>query len=245
MSSPIPPTPVVYDASTVHVRREQLPRQFRYGLCLWLVDVDELPIARGFGVFARFRSRDHVGDRSQSIRANIDEVLAHNGVEPGEGPVLMLAAPAFLGYVFNPLSLFWCYDGRGGLRAVVAEVHNTYGGRHTYVLGPDDNGHAATDKQFLVSPFLGADGRYELRVPQPDEHLNIRVRLRRSGKTAFVATLTGTRHSPRARTLTRLALRYPFPTLRVAALIRWQGLRLWLRRVRMPDQNPAHQEETS
>ena len=244
MTTGPPLTPMLYDATTVHVRREPVHRRFRYGLYLWLVDIDDLPRLRSpLGVLARFRARDHIGDARRSIRANIDRELDRSGVGSGDGPVIMLAAPAFLGYVFNPLSLFWCYNADGALRAVVAEVHNTYGARHAYVLSPGPDGRVGTDKRLPVSPFLADDGRYEIRVPIPGRTLNVSVQLRQRGRTSFVATLIGERHAPRTRTLLGLALRYPLPTLRVSALIRWQGVRLWLRRLPITNDNRRRRQE--
>lgn len=232
-------TPALYRARTVHKRTDGAKRRFAYGLYLWLVDLDSLPqLPRPFGVLARFRARDHVGDPGRTIRTNIDELLHAQGLGPVDGQVLMLASPAFLGYTFNPLSLFWCLDTSGAVRCVVAEVHNTYGGRHAYVLRPDRDSHATAGKSLYVSPFLGTDGRYELRVPLPDQRLAIGVKLYRDGdRPAFVATLTGSRRPARTGELLRLVARYPFPTLRVSALIRWQGIRLWLRRVPITQQS--------
>lgn len=230
-SAPVPHTPALYAAHTVHLRRERLTRRFAYGTYLWLVDVDELPRLPGpLAPLARFRTRDHVGDPARSIRANIDDLLAAHDLDVTGGRVLMLASAAVLGHVFNPLSLFWCFDDGGMLRCVVAEVHNTYGGRHAYVLRPDEHGHAATPKELYVSPFFAVDGRYELRVPVPGDRLAVDVRLFRGGdRPAFIATLSGERRPGRTGELLRLLARYPFPTLQVAALIRWQGIRLWLR----------------
>src|SRR5699024_2735809 len=144
----------------------------------WLVDLDDLPrLPRPFGMLARFRSEDHVGDPGRSLRYNIDALLADHDIDSREHRILMLASPSFLGYTSNPLSLFWCCADTGTGRPVVAEVQTTYGGRHSYVLSPDPRGRATVDKRLYVSPFLHNDGRYELRVPPPDERLAASVRL--------------------------------------------------------------------
>lgn len=225
--------PALYRARTVHRRFGRFERRFAYGLYLWLVDLDDIPrLPRPFGVLARFRSRDHVGDPGRTLRDNIDALLAEHAVDSRRCRILMLTSPAFLGYTFNPLSLFWCLDDSGAARCAVAEVHNTYGGRHAYVLHPGHDGRATAEKQLYVSPFLHNDGRYELRVPAPDERLAVSVRLYgEDSRPTLLATLTGARRPARIGELLRLATRFPLPTLRVAALIRWQGIRLWLRRV--------------
>lgn len=238
--------PVLYRARTVHRRLGHFERRFAYGMYLWLVDIDDLPrLPRPFGVLARFRSRDHVGDPERTLRDNIDALLSEHGIDSRESRILMLASPAFLGYTFNPLSLFWCLDDTGTARQVVAEVHNTYGERHAYVLRPDPSARAATDKELYVSPFLHNDGKYELRVPVPDERLVVTVRLLgNDSRPALIATLTGVRRTAALRQVFRLAIRFPLPTLRVAALIRWQGIRLWARRVPM-SKRPSRREHES
>jgi DUF1365 family protein len=121
--------------------------------------------------------------------------------------------------------------GVGELVAVIAEVHNTYGGRHVYVLRPDESGKDTVGKQFYVSPFLPMGGTYLMRTPVPDEKLAVSIALRQGGQTPFVATLTGRGRQITTRSAFAALLRWPLLTLRTAALIRWQGIRLWLRKV--------------
>ena len=137
-----------------------------------------------------------------------------------------------LGYVFNPLTLYWCHGPAGELRCVVAEVHNTYGGRHGYLLRPDAAGaekELRTDKEFYVSPFFPVDGRYRMRLPPPGARLDVTVHLDREGGRAFTATVRGTRRAVSTASLLRLALRHPWSTLAVSAAIRAHGIRLYLR----------------
>ena len=145
----------------------------------------------------------------------------------------MLANPRSLGHVFNPLTVFWCYGPSGELRAVIAEVHNTYRGRHCYLLRPDVDGHARVDKEFYVSPFFTVDGTYDMKFSEPGEELQINIDLRRGSgaEPAFRASVAG-RRLPRSRgSIIRAVLAQPFVSRRVMLLIRWQGVRLWLRRV--------------
>ena len=99
----------------------------------------------------------------------------------------MLANARVLGHVFDPLSVFWCYDSDGGLVCVVAEVHNTYGERHAYLLRPDEAGTAVTDKGFYVSPFFDVTGTYELRFTLTPDLVATTVTLRRHDAVAFSA----------------------------------------------------------
>jgi DUF1365 family protein len=129
----------------------------------------------------------------------------------------------------------WGIDprGDGGLEliAVIAEVHNTYGGRHVYLLRPDQAGRDTVGKEFYVSPFLPMGGDYLMRTPVPGDDLAVSIALRQGGQTPFVATLSGRGRPITTRSAVTALLRWPLLTLRTAALIRWQGVRLWLRRV--------------
>jgi hypothetical protein len=212
------PAPALYDVTIRHTRTTPIRNAFRYRSFYWLVDADEPPQLRWPArLLATFDHRDHL-DVRQSLR---DE-----GIEADR--ILMLANARTLGYVFNPISVHWCYSG-GILAAVVAEVHNTYGGRHAYVVRPDALGVAETDKQLYVSPFYPVDGRYRLNVPEPGERLSLSITLQRPDGEPFSATMTGERCPATTRSLLRMWWRYPLAPLRITALIRWQGLRLWRR----------------
>lgn len=213
------------------------------GYC-WLVDLDALPVLpRGLRRLAEFRSADHFGDPSRTLRENVDQRLAEDGIDLHGGRVLMLAYPRVAGYVFNPLSVFWCHDRAGRLACVLAEVHNTYGGRHVYLLQPDERGRARTDKRFYVSPFHPVDGRYTLSLPVPGKTVDLVVTLHRPGATPFVATLRGTGRPATAGAVVRASLRHPIHPLAVAVRIRLQGIKLVLRR--LPVQPRPHAQETS
>ncbi|MET1071098.1 MAG: DUF1365 domain-containing protein, partial [Umezawaea sp.] len=157
--------------------------------------------------------------------------LAERGVDLAGGRVLMLANARLLGHVFNPLSVYWCHRPDGSLACVVAEVHNTYGERHPYLLHTDPVGRAQVDKAFYVSPFLEMGGRYLMRLPEPGERLSVTIALRQDGRTPFTAGLHGTRTDATPANLARLLVRRPLMTLRVSALIRAHGIALWLRRL--------------
>jgi DUF1365 family protein len=224
--------PGIYDAEVRHVRRQALDRTFGHRTHLWLVDLDALPdLPRWLRPFARFEGRDHLGDPDRTIRQNLDAYLAGHGVDLAGGRVLMLANARAFGHVVNPISVYWCHRPDGALACVVAEVHNTYGERHCYLLSTDDAGRARTDKDFYVSPFLAVAGEYAMRLPEPDERLALAISLRQDGRTALTATLVGDRRPATPTTLARMLLRRPFVTHRTSALIRRHGIALWLRRL--------------
>jgi len=233
------PQPRIYFATTGHRRNSNAPgavsRTFSYSTCYWLVDVDNLPVLpRVLRPFTRFTAGDHLGDPGSSLADNARAVLTENGVAADR--ILLLTCPRVAGHVFNPLSVFYCFTTSAGadpaeLTAVIAEVHNTYGGRHVYLLRPDDAGRDTVGKQFYVSPFLPMGGTYLMRTPLPGDGLSVSIALRQGGQTPFVATLTGRGRPITTGSAITALLRWPLLTLRTAALIRWQGIRLWLRKV--------------
>ncbi len=143
----------------------------------------------------------------------------------------MLANARVLGHVFNPLTVYWCHRQDGTQACVVAEVHNTYGERHCYLMRTDEDGRAGAAKEFYVSPFLPVDGEYRMRLPLPDERVALVITLRQNGSTALTATVVGERRPATPASVARMATRRPLVTLRTSALIRRHGVALWLRRL--------------
>ncbi len=209
--------PALYAAEVTHTRRAPINNRFRYRASYWLVDYDEFPRPSGIAWrLARFERSDH-----SDVRA----VLAEHAITADR--ILMLAMSRTLGYVFNPISVFWCYDATGGRLAVLAEVHNTYGERHTYLLRPDENGRSEVDKELYVSPFFPVDGHYDIRVSEPGASLSVTVTLHRYNGAPFVASLRGERRTASRANVVRASLVHP--AVRTAILIRWQAVRLWMR----------------
>lgn len=235
-------TNALYDATVAHVRRIDPPHAFAHRVYLWRVDLDDLPrLPWWLQPFARFDRRDHfVATDPRGIREKLDAWLAERGVDLRGGKVVMLAAARVLGYVFNPISVYWCHDPGGELACVVAEVHNTYGGRHAYLLHPDDAGRARAAKEFYVSPFQQMDGEYRMRLPRPEALLDLTVALRRENTTPLVATLRGVRRPVNPRWLARLVLARPLLPQRVSALIRRHGVALWLRKAAVVPRTPQN-----
>jgi predicted NAD/FAD-binding protein/DUF1365 family protein len=225
----------VYDTTIRHTRRAPFTRTFEHRSHTWLVDLDRLP---DHGVLGRFEARDHLGDPSLPIRANVEAFLAREGVGLDGGRILMAAHARAFGYCFNPITVFWCWDSSGELAATVVEVHNTYGDRHAYLVHPDAQGRASTPKAMYVSPFHGTDGTYELAVPVPGRRLRIAVTLHGEDGAVFSASLSGRRTG-------RGAWRAAPAALRGSVLIRAHGVWLWLRRLPLRPRPPHHQEGVS
>ncbi|MFF4660871.1 DUF1365 domain-containing protein [Streptomyces sp. NPDC001381] len=222
--------PALYPCTITHVRTAPTRYTLRHRTYLWLIDPDRPPdLPRALRPLARFDPRDHFTGEHPTVRAGLDAFLASQGEPPADGPVAMLTHARVLGHVFNPLTLYWCHDPHGGPGRVVAEVHNTYGGRHCYLLHPDATGSARTAKEFYVSPFFPVDGAYRMRLPPPGDRLALTVHLDRDGGHPFTATVQGVRREATAAQLLRLALRHPWSTAAVSAAIRLHGIRLYLR----------------
>ncbi|MBB5873084.1 DUF1365 family protein [Allocatelliglobosispora scoriae] len=234
----------LYESVVSHVRGTPLRHAFRYATYQWLVDLDRMPVLPwALRPLARFTAADHLGDPARDIRANVEEFARLRGVELRGGRILMLAQARVFGYVFNPLTVFWCFDEAGELACVLAEVHNTYGERHCYLLTPGGDDRYATGKEFYVSPFFAVEGEYEMRLPAPDERLRLMIKLAHHGKQVFVATLTGRRRAATSGALLRLALRHPLSPLLASARIRYQGIRLYLRRLPVVARQPHKTQE--
>ncbi|MGI8695617.1 MAG: DUF1365 domain-containing protein [Mycobacteriales bacterium] len=236
-SRPAVPAPAIYRTDIWHARTQQAPHAFTYRQDYWLVDVDALP-----AISARrpiFRATDHLGAASASIRANVEHWLGLHGIDLAGGPIMMLTTPRTAGYVFNPLTVYWCCSAGGPLRCVVAEVHNTYGERHCYLLRPDESGRALVDKAFYVSPFQSMGGEYLLRVSPPGDELHVTITLRQGETTPFTASMRGRRIPLTRSSMLRSLLRRPLGSYRVGALIRYEGIKLALRGVPI-HKRPAH-----
>ena len=234
----------LYIARIMH-RRPGAPR-YRFGYRAWylLLDIDAIDAAcaatpllsRNRFNWLSFHDADHGPHDGSPLRPWLEALLADRGVTLAGGRVRLLAMPRVLGYGFNPLSLFYCEHADGGLRAIVAQVHNTFGEHHFYVLHADGaamGSRVTADKakRFHVSPFLDRDGRYRFHFLYPDERLGVGIRLYDdSGQTLRIATtLTGERRPLTTAALLRAALAQPLLPFKVIAAIHWQALKLWLR----------------
>jgi DUF1365 family protein len=218
----------------MHARRVPAKHVFRYPVSYWLFDLDELPeLERRLRLFSVNRrnvvalcDRDHF-DGASSLKHAVVDLVGDPTIER----VLMLTQPRVLGHVFNPVSFYWCYRGDGSLACVVAELNNTFGERLPEVLrGPELRYERR--KRLHVSPFFGLDHSYEYAFSQPEDEVWARIHVRDDDRARpLTAVLHGRRRALTNRSLARILVRYPLQPLQVIALIHFEALRLWLKRV--------------
>lgn len=238
-------TSALYRTRITHLRRAPVHHYFEHRSYSWFVDVDALPEMPGWlRPFARFDVHDHLWEAPvDTLRGRVDAFLASKGVQPPGGKVFALFQARVLGHVYNPLSLYWCHDADGVLRYVIAEVHNTHGERHAYLLPPSGVQPTMVDKKLYASPFNSVDGHYLVQAPLPDEDLDVRISLHRDHQPAFVVTLRGSRRPATIRQILALQMLSPLaPQMNVLSM-RVQGTLLWLKRVPMVPRTAHHSDD--
>lgn len=212
----------------------------------WLIDVDAPPaLPRWLEPWTQIRAEDHLAGKPglPALKDAVRDLLGRTGIETSAADrVVMLAHARVLGHVFDPMSAYWCFDPTGDLRGVVIEVHNTYGGRHAYVVPAAEVARAEVGKEFYVSPFNDVAGEYQIRIQLDRKALAIAIRLRRDGQRVLSAAVQGECRPATSTAVTRIALRHPFMPQRVSALIRAHGIWLWARRLPVHPR-PGHPRE--
>jgi DUF1365 family protein len=232
----------LYDARTVHVRTTPYERRFSHRVYQLCLDVDRIGealaaqrvVAHNRPGLMSFYEADH-GDRTGApLRPWAERAFAAAGVALDGGAIRLLAFPRVLGYVFNPISLFFGYGPDGALRGIIYEVNNTFGHSHAYVARAEGAGpHRHEAKKLLhVSPFFAVEGDYRFTVTAPERGFTLLVENWVDGRRTHLASLKGKRAAWTDRALLVRLLALPLMTLKVTAAIHWQALFIWLRGAR-------------
>lgn len=238
----------LYAGHVMHMRLRPRGHRFRYRVFTLLLDVDLLEDTASrlrlfsrnrFGLFSH-HDRDHGPRDGTPLRPWAEARLAEHG-RPPAARIRLLAMPRLLGWVFNPISVYFCEDGTGRLHSVIYEVKNTFGDQIAYVL-PAEAGRACEQgaedratrrhvqaKEMFVSPFIGLDQTYRFDLAPPGERLALRIKQGDRDGDLLIATQNGDRRPLDDAQLLRHALSVPLLPFKVMAAIHWQALRLWLK----------------
>lgn len=227
------PAPAVVRAHVAHRRTRPFRYEFGHRTTMWLVDAEAPNAAfpRWLRPFASIRSADHFAEDDRPLVEKVRGFVTAHDLPWTARRVLMLVNARSLGYVFDPLTTYFCLDANGQLEGVLAEVHNTYGERHCYPLSVETR-TSSTEKDFYVSPFFAVEGRYDIRTSLEPSRVAVTITLTSpSGDRLFSASVHGDLEPATLRHTLRRVVANPVPSQRVSALIRWHGIRLWLRRL--------------
>lgn len=237
----------IYEGRVRHRRFSPVPHAFTYRLFMMYLDLDELPTLfenRWFWSIDRtnlasFKRSDHVGDLIIPLDESIRRLVETRTGKRPSGPIRLLTHLRYFGYVFNPVSFYFCYDrSDGSVDTIVAEITNTpWGERHCYVLGTELNHTGGRKKRyrlnkaFHISPFIDMDTAYDWRFTEPTSQLAIHMENLRGGRLFFDVTMRLERRELSGPSLARVLAQYPLMTAKVIGAIHWQALRLWAKGV--------------
>lgn len=248
--------PYVVDAVVAHRRTRPWDYAFTHKTTSWLVDADapNASFPRWLRPLLQIRGRDHLGPGEDAVGDKVRRSLADLGQDWSAAQVLMLTNARTTGHVFDPLTTYFCFDGDGGFEGILAEVHNTYGEQHCYPLpavstgstggvGSTDRSASSggagsrtavsttVDKEFYVSPFFTVSGRYDIKARLTDDQVVVSISLTQDGERVFTGSVRGGLRPATTSAVLRAYLRRPFGSQTVSTLIRFHGIRLWLRRL--------------
>ena len=220
----------------LHQRRTPFVHGLKFTNYLWLVDLNSKQ--------NKLLPKDHFGGEAPTMLDAVRFFAQSNGEEvlPTD-KVLALASARTNGYVFNPLSVYWCIDPTGRTRWAILEIHNTYGDRHAHLIKPDEKGNATLKKEFYVSPFFTVDGDYKARAFIDEKNIVVSVNLYQNNALVFSASFTGEQLEASIKNRLAAYIRTPFSTLQAMARIRAHGIWLWLRRLPVIPR-PNHPKES-
>ncbi len=236
-----------------HVMHERLrPRRHKFTYPVFFVRLNlarlEEANTRWFGINCRrlvsVRTADY-GPRDESHLEEWMRALLRKHDIPADGDIWLQTFPRILGYAFNPISFFHCHDALGNLRAVLAEVNNTFGGRKSYLLRIDgDTGKAACAKELHVSPFCKIEGEYSFRFHIGSTAQQTRIDYFDTDGLVLKTAVAGKPAPLNDAELLGALARQPLLCIGIIARIHWQALRLWLKGVPFHGKNPPESKRT-
>jgi uncharacterized protein len=243
------PQPSLYTCAVSHRRLAPLRHALAYRVFNLLLDVDRLgaPATRWlshnrWNLFSIY-DRDHGAGTGVPLKGQLMALLTASPGGAAVSRIFMFCYPRVLGYVFNPLTVYFCYDGREALSHIIYEVNNTFGGRNSYVIPVDqsaDTIHQGCAKALYVSPFNAVEGRYSFHVKPPGEEIAIGVALRNNLGPCMKAHVAGHRLPLTDANLLRMFFAFPLMTFKIMGGIHWEALKLWAKGLKLkPRPAPA------
>ena len=235
----------LYECSVMHHRLAPKSHHFSYNIFMFYLDLEELDeVAKRTALFSRnrfnlysFREDDHLKLSAKTVRGNLVEYLAQNGITLDfQCRVMLLTLPRVLGYIFNPVSFYFCYDAAGQPLCAVAEVGNTFREMKPFLIRRDelrdgDVFQKIVPKNFYVSPFSSLELKFDFRLRIPSEKLDIKIDDREGDQRILLSVLSGTQAPLNNAKLFWFTLKYPLITLKIIFLIHWHALLLWRKRI--------------
>lgn len=230
----------LYIGHVMHRRVRPCAHRLGYSIVSLLLDLDEIDALDGslrmfsrnrFNLFS-FRDRDHGNGSSEPLRAQMTRLCAGAGIDLDGGVIRLLTMPRMLGFAFNPLSVFFCHHSSGRLLAIVYEVNNTFGERHSYLIPVTGEPiRQQCEKRFHVSPFMPMNMRYAFRISPPGEQLSIGITVSDAKGPVMTAIHSARREPLCDKALVRVLVTHPLLTAKVVVGILWEALNLWIKRV--------------
>ena len=229
----------IFEGRVLHQRLKPRKHRLIYNVFNLLIDLEELPnLSKHLILFSHnrlnffsFWDKDHGLGQDRPLISYVREVLIKAGLDCQNGPVRLLCYPRLFGYVFNPLSVYYCYDQSDTLKAVIYEVSNTFGERHSYLIkidsGTDKTMHHSCRKNFYVSPFLDMDAIYHFSITPPSKVLTIFIDEQDQNGSILKASFTGRSIFFNDKSLIKMFFKYPLMSLKVMVGIHWEALKLW------------------
>ena len=250
------PDNCIYKGEVYHARHTPFIHDYKYKVFGFFIDIDDLPeLDKTLKYFSlntwnitSLNYKDHGRRDGTNIRPWIEKAGREKNIDLSTARIYMLAFPRLWGYVFNPITIYYCYTPQGDLIAMLYQVKNTFGEQHGYLLPFDkssQNIKQKTQKVFHVSPFIHMDCEYHFRLKPPDETLNFAIHQFRRGEKMLTATWTGQKKPLSDKQILKTALTMPLMTLKVITSIHWQALRLWLKGAKYIRRPPKPSKDVS
>ena len=226
----------IYNGEVTHTRFKPVRHFLKYKTFSLLIDLDEINyLDKSIGIFSHnkfnifsFYDKDHGNRDGGNLKDWVISNLKKFGVKENITNIKVLCYPRILGYVFNPLSIFYCYE-KDKLVAIFYEVKNTFNEQHTYIFKIKNNDEIIQKcrKKFYVSPFMDMETFYNFKLLNPNDKLSVFIKQTDADGTILTATQTGDKKEFSFKQLAINFIKYPLMTIKIISSIHYEALLLW------------------